>query len=132
NVNAGSPFTLTALALGSEPMSYQWRLQETNLPGRMSRLLTVSNASPANAGAYTVFASNFFGVATSATARVNVLVTPSFVVTLTNIAVDTGADVLLSVVAQSSAPLNFAWQFNGASLPATSSNLFLPGVQPAQ
>jgi alpha-tubulin suppressor-like RCC1 family protein len=130
-INSGGTSTMTALAQGSEPMIYQWRFQGTNLPGATGRSLTISNASASNAGPYTVIVSNGFGVA-SATANVTVILAPAFTVTLTNMAVDAGANVTLSVAAQSSGPISYSWLFNGVPLANSSSNVFLTNVRPTQ
>jgi sugar lactone lactonase YvrE len=127
-VDAGGPFMLTARALGSEPLSYQWRFRGTNLPGATSRTLSVTNATPEHAGPYFVVASNAYGVATSALAQVTVIVPLRVVAGLTNLAVDEGDDVLLSVTAEGTPPLSFSWQFNGLQV-ASGSNLLLRAVQ---
>ncbi|MGA2174129.1 MAG: immunoglobulin domain-containing protein [Verrucomicrobiota bacterium] len=65
-------FDVTALA--SPPPGYQWQFNGTNLSdtggitGSATSALTVANASPANAGTYTVVISNAYGTAISAPA----------------------------------------------------------------
>ncbi len=48
------------------PVTYQWRLAATNLPGVTGDSLTLSNVAYAQAGSYTVVASNSAGAVTSA------------------------------------------------------------------
>jgi hypothetical protein len=63
-VFVGDDVTLTAGA--NMPAEYQWRHSGTNLPGQTNTTLVLSNVQPANAGSYTIVASNSsFGVITS-------------------------------------------------------------------
>jgi hypothetical protein len=131
-IPAGANLTLNSLALGSEPLTYQWTFQGTNLPGRTSRSLVITNITPANGGAYAVIASNVFAAVTSSVATVTVAVSPT-IAALANHAVDAGSNLTLAASARGSAPFTYTWQFNGTNLPnASSSNLFLGNVQPWQ
>src|SRR4051812_22877982 len=64
-VNAGSSVTLSAAASGSPAPAYQWRKDGTALPGATSATLTLSNVQVADAGSYTVVATNASGAVTS-------------------------------------------------------------------
>ena len=69
----GSNFTVfvTATNPGSlVPLTYQWRLNTSNLVGATSSSLTVSNAQAADAGLYDVVISNGFFSKTSQTANI--------------------------------------------------------------
>jgi len=72
-VSAGTNVTFTVTATGSAPLSYQWRRNETNLPGATSASLTLSNVQSANAGSYSVRVTNAFGAATSSNAVLTIL-----------------------------------------------------------
>ena len=63
---AGNNTALTVTAVGSGPLSYQWRHYGTNLPGRTSQVLSFSPALPSDAGPYDVVVSNSGGSVTSA------------------------------------------------------------------
>lgn len=78
SVTAGEPLTLQTLAIGDLALTYQWRLQGTNLPNATHASLILSNVQPAHAGQYSVVASNLTGSATSrvAVVRVNSLPPP--------------------------------------------------------
>ncbi len=57
-VGTGSSATFTVSAFGLEPLSYQWQLNGTNLPGATATNLTISSAQATNVGIYTVVVSN--------------------------------------------------------------------------
>jgi hypothetical protein len=64
-VFGGSGFILTIAGSGSEPLSYQWRLNGTDLADATSSTLAVSLGTMTNAGNYDVFISNPYGSVTS-------------------------------------------------------------------
>lgn len=69
----GESFTLSALADGAQPLSYQWRKNGADLPGRTAASLPLNNVTLADAGDYTVRVSNFAGAITSVVATVTIL-----------------------------------------------------------
>jgi uncharacterized repeat protein (TIGR03803 family) len=74
----GAIATLAVGAIGSPPLSYQWRANSTNLVdggniyGSATSTLAISNISEANAGNYSVIVSNSLGSITSSNAVVSV------------------------------------------------------------
>jgi hypothetical protein len=64
SVRNGAEASWCVAANGSQPMTFQWQLNGTNLPGATGGCLTVSNASPANAGLYSLVIANPFGTNT--------------------------------------------------------------------
>ena len=72
-VTQGMIATFSVTATGSAPLSYQWRFGQTNLTGRTSQTLTISNAQPTAAGTYSVVVSNVGGLATSSNALLTVV-----------------------------------------------------------
>ncbi len=73
-VNAGATATLSATGDGEPTLSYQWRLNGTNVSGATSSLLNIPNAQVANAGTYTVIVTNTYGGATSQPATLTVVI----------------------------------------------------------
>ena len=69
----GSTASFSVSATGSYPITYQWRLNGAALPGKTDPQLLVPNVVLANAGAYSVVASNPWGTATSSNAVLNVV-----------------------------------------------------------
>lgn len=61
----GSDVTLSVVAGGTGPLFYQWLFNGTNLPGATSALLSLTNLSAANAGAYQVVITNAVGTISS-------------------------------------------------------------------
>ena len=53
-VLAGSTAILSVTTAGTEPLSYQWRFNGSNIAGATGTSLTLSNVQPAQAGSYAV------------------------------------------------------------------------------
>jgi uncharacterized repeat protein (TIGR03803 family) len=108
---------------GGLPVSYQWRFNGTNLTdggniaGSHARTLTLTNATIADVGFYSVVAANTYGAVTSAPALLQIEVSPPFITTQpvsqTALAGDT---VLFSVEADGDMPFAYQWQKNGTNL----------------
>jgi hypothetical protein len=115
---AGTNFTLTSLARGSEPITYQWRRNNTNLPAALQSSLIVSNAQPADSGDYTVAASNLLGGTISVIATITVTSAPPvFVQQPTSTNVVAGGNLVLNSLAMGSAPLKYQWYFQSNPVP---------------
>ena len=71
-VYAGSNATFRVTATGGAPLSYQWRVNETNLDGKTASTLTLGAVQFANAGLYSVVVSNTGGSVTSSPALLTV------------------------------------------------------------
>lgn len=75
-VVVGANATLSVVAGGSAPLSYQWRFNGTNIPGATASSYTRTNAQFAHSGNYDVVVSNAWGEDTSPVAVLEVGVTP--------------------------------------------------------
>ena len=75
-VLAGASSNLSVTATSGSPLSYQWLLNSTNIPGARSAIYAFTNAQAADAGNYTVILTNAAGSATSAPALLKVLISP--------------------------------------------------------
>ncbi len=77
-VAQGAPAVFAVSAAGTAPLSYQWRLNSTNLTdgggisGSSASALTISAAMPSSAGSYSVVLSNSLGTAISSNAMLGV------------------------------------------------------------
>ncbi len=80
-IAAGGNTNFSVVAAGTGPLAYQWRCQGTNLPGRTSTTLTLTNIQATQAGAYSVVITNATGAITSSPA--NLVVTAPVSGTLT-------------------------------------------------
>ncbi len=120
----GSTATFTVSALGTVPLSYQWRRSGTNLvnggriSGATTNVLTISNAQTNDTATnYLVIITNIAGSVTSSNAVLTVTNIPA-AITLqpTNQAVPVGSNVTFVVNAIGTAPLSYRWQLNGTNL----------------
>lgn len=71
-VKEGEDVSLSAVALGTLPMSYQWQRNGEDVPGAWANTLALPGILLSQAGAYTLIAENALGRATSAVAVVKV------------------------------------------------------------
>lgn len=72
-VNPGGSLTLSVTATGVPAPTYQWRKNGVAIPGATSPNYTISNATGASTGSYTVVVTNSVGSVTSTAAAVGVL-----------------------------------------------------------
>ncbi len=127
---SNAPFSVTATGAA---LRYQWRFNGANIAGETNATFTVSNAQPANAGAYTVRLTNIVGSVTSTVANLTVIVPPAVTtqpLSRTNLA---GSTATFTVAASGSTPLNIQWFFNLTQALAgeTNATLTLNNVQTA-
>ena len=79
----GSTVTLSAIAQGSQPLTYQWQKGTQDIPGAVRSTLTLANTTAADSGTYKLVVTQGATKATSAAATVTIRPTPAYVV-LTN------------------------------------------------
>jgi prepilin-type N-terminal cleavage/methylation domain-containing protein/prepilin-type processing-associated H-X9-DG protein len=118
-VTVGANVTFNVNATGSNPKTYQWRYNGTNIAGATNQSYTISNVQLAHAGDYSVVVSNAFGSDTSNSASLTVnapLVAPAIVTQPAPQTVTSGANVSFSVTATGSSPLTYQWRFNGSNI----------------
>lgn len=90
-VGAGSTVTLTTAAIGSAPLSYQWRKDGADIDGAWDPTLTFSPITKDDAGTYTVLVSNPAGDTLSEEA---VIVVRDLIPTAFNTGVDDSGNAL--------------------------------------
>ena len=125
---AGPTRLLSATVAGDSPMSYQWRLNGTNVAGARTNTLTLASAALSQAGNYTVFVTNLAGTATSSVAVVEV------VAPLTNIMILAGQSTNVSLTCAGGAALTYQWSWLGGPLTGTTtgSSLSLTNLKVSQ
>jgi len=125
-VAAGSPASFTTVVTGFPTPTLQWFKNSVAVPGATTELLTFASAALADAGSYTLVATNSQGSATSNAATLTVtgvpISPPSLSAQPANIAQAVGTAASLSVVASGSP--TYQWRKNGANIPgATAATL---------
>lgn len=101
--NTGDTVTFTVAVTSATAVTYQWSRNNVTIPGATSATLTLNSVTSANAGNYTVVATNSTGSVTSATATLTVNAPPSggsssskLVNISTRATVGTGGDVMIA------------------------------------
>jgi len=142
---------------GTAPLEYQWQKDGVDLAngGQLSGSITtnillsittnlmlsattnlaLSDATPANAGNYTVIISNAWGSVTSHVAALTIVFPPSITSQPQNLTATNGGPAGLSVLASGTAPLGYQWQKDGMNLTdggllsgSTTTNLLLSAI----
>lgn len=67
------PWQLSATVTGPAPVTYQWQLNSTNIPGATNLSFQIASVTPATAGPYRIVATNPGGSAVSSNAVVEIL-----------------------------------------------------------
>ena len=132
-VTAGQTATLSVIASGTAPLSYQWQKNGANIAGATSSGYTTPATTTSDSGStFDVVVSNSAGTATSNAATLTVNPAPAAPTITTqpaNQTVTPGQTATFSVVATGTAPLSYQWQKNGANISgATSSSYTTPAT----
>jgi uncharacterized repeat protein (TIGR03803 family) len=122
-VFSGATAVFSVVTLGAQPMTYRWAINGTNLTdggnisGSATRVLTISNVTPANAEIYSVTIHNASSTVFSDDAILEVLVAPPIITMQpTNVTLAPGATATFSIGVIGSEPLTYQWQFNPTNL----------------
>ena len=107
---------------GSQPMTYQWRWNGTNLLNATNSTLTRASVLPTDAGFYLVVVTNTVSTVTSAPAQLTIWTNPSIVQQPQGRSTPIGTNVTFNVVAVSSTPLRYQWYFNTTNSLAGATN----------
>lgn len=116
NVNGGSSVTLSVVATGSSPLSYQWQKGGQNIAGATNSTFTLNSAGAGDSAAYTATVTNPNGSISSNAATVTVITLPVITTQPARSQVADGGAVSFTVVATSPAPLSYQWQKDGVAL----------------
>ncbi len=112
---AGRSVTLEGSVVGAQPLSYQWLLNGTNLPGATNTSLVISNVQFGNAGNYQLFASNSINTALSLAAPLNVISNNILTFLAQPSGLQTnyqGSKVAFGVTVLGNGPLAYQWSFS--------------------
>jgi trimeric autotransporter adhesin len=117
SLNVGDVLSLSVVATGESPISYQWYKDGSPLSGRTSSSLTFATTSTSDSGAYTCVATNAYGSKTSGTASITVSSAspPSITSHPSGITAEVGTGPhALQCSASGTGSLQFAWYKNGS------------------
>ena len=128
----GETVVFTVVAVGRQPLAYQWQFRGLDLPGRTSANLVLDNVQPTDDGSYRVIVANDSGSATSGNAVLTVRGDAPYPrhqpVGVTNVL---GSQIALFSEFGGSRPMAFQWFRNPSQLlpGQTSSNLVINSAQ---
>lgn len=109
---AGVNVAFTAMAVGNQPMSYQWQLNGSNIAGATNSMLNLAGVQFDDAGQYTVTVTNSVGGTSSSNALLTVLSAPVITLQPSDQTVGVAAPFTFAVQAGGTAPFGYQWQFN--------------------
>ncbi len=123
-VGLGGKARFEVSALGSDPLTYQWRKGTSDIPDATGRILEIPSVAPSDAGDYSVRVSNPLGHVDSKTVALGIAPPP--VITLL-IATPNPATVdnplRLEATVEGSGPFTYQWRFNQADLPGAAGSV---------
>jgi Regulator of chromosome condensation (RCC1) repeat/Immunoglobulin domain/Immunoglobulin I-set domain len=132
SVSVNGSVYLTVTAMGLAPLSYQWTMFGTNIPGATNYFLSMPSVQPAQQGDYNAVVTNPFGSVTSTVAHVTVLVPPSITSQSGSTNVLAGQSFSLTVTPAGTAPFTYRWMFENANISGgTSQTLTINNAQSA-
>ncbi len=121
-VAVGANPSLTVVASGTGPLSYQWRKNGAdlgnggNISGATSSALSLASVQTNDTGNYQVVVTNVTGAVTSSVAVLTVLVPPTITGQPQSTAALAGLIATFSAAADGSLPLGYSWRLNGTAL----------------
>ncbi|HZZ57058.1 MAG TPA: immunoglobulin domain-containing protein, partial [Opitutaceae bacterium] len=115
SVGYGAAFDLSVTATGQPAPTYQWYLNGEPIANANGSTYGLYGATPANAGTYTVVATNIAGSVTSSAAAVSVsaAAAPSIASQSSDEQIPVGGATILSVTVQGQGPFTYQWTENG-------------------
>jgi hypothetical protein len=128
-VTAGQTATFSVSASGTPPLSYQWQMNSSDIPGAIAASYTTPVTAVANSGEmFRAVVRNSGGSVTSNSASLTVNPLPPAILTQpANQTVTAGQTATFSVSASGTPPLSYQWQMNGSDIPgATAASYTTP------
>lgn len=126
-VDSGQTLTLSPVIAGTTPITYQWKRDGADINGATNATFSKSPVSTADAGDYTLVATNASGSTTSnvVTVQVNAPQPPALYPSATTVSCDYGTTLSLSMSVAGTTPMTFQWKKDGVDIPdATSSSYY--------
>jgi sugar lactone lactonase YvrE len=134
SADVGSTASFRVVVSGLPTPTLQWRKNGLAIAGATATTLSITNVTLADAGDYTVTATNALGSVTSRAARLAVVNGfPTIGTPPADQNSSEGSSVILAVTATGNAPLTYLWTKDGAPITgATASTLTLANVTAAE
>ena len=115
--HVGGQAILSTAVSGTSPLALQWFHEDAPIGGAIKPYLLLTNVQLADAGAYTLIATNAAGQTNSQTATLTVQSEPAVAEVLTPQNVLIGTSVCLPATVSGAEPLVFQWRLDGRDLP---------------
>ncbi len=135
-VTAGANVTLSVVATGTAPLTYQWQRDGVNVSGGTAASLALTGVTTNQAGSYLCIVTNLAGMATSVAATLSVSpapIAPTITTQPVSQIVTAGSNVTFIVVVAGTSPFSYQWRLNGVNISgATSATLNRTGVTSGQ
>ena len=112
----GDTANFVVIAVGAEPITYQWQKDGVALPGQTGSSLNFEGVTTLDEGEYSVIVSNNCSTVTSAVAELTILLPPTLIGPFDN-TVCVGDAATFTVLAAGSAPFSYQWRKEGVLLP---------------
>jgi alpha-tubulin suppressor-like RCC1 family protein len=130
SVDIGKDTTFQVIAVGRQPLTYQWQLNGTNILNATNSVVPLKNIQLSDGGAYTVTVGNLINSTPSAAAVLTPLPTPPFVVFQPQpVTVICGEAASFQGTGDGARPLFYQWLFQGAPVSgATQTSLNIQNV----
>ncbi len=121
----GGRAAFAAAVIGSPTLSYQWRLNDSDIAGAIGPALTIPDVQPANVGAYTLVITNDFGSITSAPVALIIGTPPVITTPPQSQTVLSGETVTFTVEHTGDGPFTYQWRANGYDYVLNNTNVLV-------
>ena len=118
-IYSGESFSLSVIAAGPGPLSYQWRKNDSPINNATNGVFTASNVAAGDSGSYDVIVGNSFGSVTSSVVAITVnsdAPAANAVVTPASVNRGVGGSITFSVTASGTMPFTYQWRKGAAPL----------------
>lgn len=116
NLSATVNVTMSAAAVSSTPVRYQWLFNGELVPNATNATQTFSNLTLSSSGDYAVVATDGYGSATSTNGTLLVALRAGLLEQPQSLTVLAGQDAVFACAANGTPPLAFRWRRNGSTI----------------